>query len=60
MTLRVPVADPLQCVGDVRDALVGERYDCVGDVAVLDGRAIVGIVPIERLLAAPPTPGLRR
>ena len=51
-TLRVPVAGPLQSAGDVRDALVGATYDCVDDIAVLDGPALVGIVPIERLLAA--------
>jgi magnesium transporter len=52
-TQRVPVAGRLERVGDVRDALVGETYDCVDDVAVLDGHALVGLVPIERLLAAP-------
>jgi magnesium transporter len=52
-TVRVPVAGRLERVGDVRDALVGEIYDCVDDVAVLDADALVGIVPIERLLAAP-------
>jgi magnesium transporter len=51
-TLRVPVAAPLQSAGDVRDALVGKTYDCVDDIAVLDGPRLVGIVPIERLLAA--------
>ena len=51
-TLRVPVAGPLQSAGEVRDALVGEAYDCVDDIVVLDGPALVGIVPIERLLAA--------
>jgi magnesium transporter len=51
-TLRVPVAGRESSVGEVRDALVGDTYDCVDDVAVLDGSALVGIVPIERLLAA--------
>jgi magnesium transporter len=53
-TLRVPVAGPLESAGDVRNALVGETYDCVDDIAVLDGPGLVGIVPIERLLAADP------
>ena len=52
-TLRVPVADPLRLVGVVRRALVGGRYDCVDDVAALDAHRLVGLVPIERLLAAP-------
>ena len=54
-TLRVPVAGRLERVGDVRDALVGETYDSVDDIAVLDGQTLVGIVPIERLLAATAT-----
>jgi hypothetical protein len=45
------VAAPLHSAGDVRNALVGETYDRVDDIAVLDGRVLVGIVPIERLLA---------
>ena len=32
--------------------LVGQKFDCADDVAVLDGAALVGIVPIERLLAS--------
>ncbi len=51
-TLDVPVARRLQTAGEVRDALVGESYGYVDDIAVLDGPALVGIVPIERLLAA--------
>jgi magnesium transporter len=52
-TPHVPVAGRRERVGDVRDALVGERYDCVDDIAVLEDRALAGIVPIERLFAAP-------
>jgi magnesium transporter len=51
-TLRVPVAGPLETAGDVRDGLVGATYDCADDVAVLDGQILVGILPLERLLAA--------
>lgn len=53
-TLRVPLAGPLERAGDVRNLLVGETYDCVDDIAVLDGPGLVGIVPIERLPAAYP------
>lgn len=51
-TSRVPVARPVDAVGDVRSGLIGQVMDCADDVAVLDGEALVGMVPIERLLAA--------
>ena len=52
-TLRIPVADPEARVDAVRDGLAGRTYECADDVAVLDGERLVGLVPIERLLAAP-------
>jgi magnesium transporter len=51
-TNRVPTASPDQSVGEVRAALLGARFDCADDVAVLDGRSLSGVLPIERLLAA--------
>ena len=51
-TSRVPMARPTDSVGDVRSALVGQVMESADDVAVLDGQALVGVVPIERLLAA--------
>ena len=51
-TSRVPVARPGEFVGDVRAALVGQVLDSADDVAVLEGRVLAGVVPIERLLAA--------
>jgi magnesium transporter len=51
-TARVPVAQPGQRVSEVRAALTGRAYDCADDIAVLDGRALAGVLPIERLLAA--------
>ena len=51
-TARVPVARPGQTAGDVRDAMAGVSYDCADDVAVLEGQRLVGIVPIEVLMAA--------
>lgn len=50
---RVPIARPAQSAGEVRAALAGQGYDCADDLAVLEGTALVGVVPIERLLAAP-------
>jgi magnesium transporter len=49
---RVPTTAPDATVGSVRAALAGGRFDCADDVAVLDGATLVGLVPIERLLAA--------
>ena len=51
-TDRVPVARPDQPAGEVRGALIGARFESVDDVAVLEGHALVGLLPIERLLAA--------
>lgn len=48
----VPVASPGQSVGEVRDTIVGTWYESAADVAVLDGKRLVGIVAIEALLAA--------
>ena len=52
-TARVPVTDREQTVDQVRATLAGREYDCASDIAVLDGPQLVGLVPIERLLAAP-------
>jgi magnesium transporter len=52
-TARVPVARPAQAVGEVRTGLAGQVYECADDIAVLDGAALVGVVPIERLLGTP-------
>jgi hypothetical protein len=51
-TARVPVARPGDTAGAVRSAIAGAAYDSADDVAVLDGRRLVGIVPIETLIAA--------
>ena len=51
-TSRVPTASPGQSVGEVRDAIVGTDFESAVDVAVLVGKRLVGIVPIEALLAA--------
>jgi magnesium transporter len=52
-TARVPIARPAQSVAEVRAALAGQAYDSADDLAVLEGSALVGVVPIERLLGAP-------
>jgi magnesium transporter len=57
-TARVPVARPGDTAGAVRSAIAGAAYDSADDVAVLDGRRLVGIVPIETLIAADPGAGI--
>jgi magnesium transporter len=53
-TGRVPVAAPSESAESVLAAMVGASFECADDVAVLDNRRLVGVVPIERLLAAEP------
>ena len=50
---RVPKAAPTQTARDVLASLIGEEFSSADDVAILDGHELVGLVPIERLLAAP-------
>ena len=51
-TERVPVTHRRQRVGELRGELVGHRFDCAEDVAVLESDRLVGVVSIERVLAA--------
>jgi len=51
-TLRVPTAGPQDRAGAVRAGLFGNAFDCADDIAVLDDGDLVGLVPIELLLAA--------
>ena len=52
-TIDVPTARPDETAAAVREGLLGRAYACADDVAVLDGRTLCGVLPIERLLAAP-------
>jgi magnesium transporter len=57
LTTDVPVCRPDDRAADVRAALVGRRYESVGDVAVCEGGPdrpyrLSGLVPVETLLAA--------
>jgi len=52
-TPRVPTAHPSQSAAEVRDGLVGRRFDYAGAVAVVDAECLVGIVLVEQLLSAP-------
>ena len=39
--------------GEVRAAMAGRRFASATDIAILEGERFVGLVPIERLIAAP-------
>lgn len=53
-TRSVPRAAPAEPVRDVRKRMSGRRYETVSDVPVLDAGRVVGLVPVERVLAAAP------
>ena len=52
-TPRVPVAGPFQRAGEVRQLLVGRRYDSATHIVVCEADTFLGIVTIEDLLFAP-------
>ena len=49
----VPIAAPEETVASVLDRMRGERFDSAVVVAVCSGQQLVGLLTIERLLAAP-------
>jgi len=51
-TACVPVAGPTQRVGDVRELLVGQRYESASHIVVCEADTFLGIVTIEDLLVA--------
>jgi magnesium transporter len=51
-TERVPVARRDELAGELRDRLIGRDFDSVEDVVVLHGETVIGLIPVERLLAA--------
>jgi magnesium transporter len=51
-TDRVAIATANDTAGSVRERLAGAQLDCADDVVVLDGRRLLGLVPIELLLGA--------
>ncbi|MGH9248507.1 MAG: magnesium transporter [Acidimicrobiales bacterium] len=53
-TDRVPVASSRDTVGQVLASMRGRRFDSAAVVAVCEAGKLVGLVTIERLLAAPP------
>jgi magnesium transporter len=54
----VPIAHRGQSVAEVRGELVGRKFRCAEDVAVLDSERLIGLISIERLLAAHPDVGV--
>jgi magnesium transporter len=53
-TANVPVAAPDATVARIMAALDGKRFESATDVAVCDGGRLLGLISIEKLLAAPP------
>jgi magnesium transporter len=53
-TTSVPIARPLQRADEVRQALIGRRYESASHVVVCEGDRFLGIMRIEELLNAPP------
>ena len=51
--LNVPIASPEETADSVLRRMQGMRFDSAGVVAVCSGQRLVGLVTIERLLAAP-------
>jgi magnesium transporter len=45
--------------GDARAALVGQSFECATEIVVCDGSRLVGLISLERLLAAGPDTQLR-
>lgn len=59
-TANIPILHPNDTVGAVRERLIGQVFATVSDLAVcVDGR-LVGIVEIERVLAAAPDTAVDR
>lgn len=54
LTARIPVAEPGDTVDAVLGSMRGRRFDSASAVAVCEAGRLVGVVTIERLLAAPP------
>jgi magnesium transporter len=53
LTRSVPMAGPDARVDEVIRSMIGTRFDSAVDVAVVEGDRLLGLVPIEVLLAAP-------
>ena len=53
-TTNVPIVHPSDTAGAVRERLIGQMFATVSDLAVCVDGHLVGIVEIERVLAAAP------
>jgi magnesium transporter len=52
-TRDVPLADPGQRIGDLREMLVGRRYESASHIVVCEGEQFCGVMTVEDVLAAP-------
>jgi magnesium transporter len=53
LSSRVPVAAPNARAGEIRQALIGQRYDTVAEIVICEDDRLVGLLNIEDVLAAP-------
>jgi magnesium transporter len=51
---QVPMASPMSRIGDILQALVGQRYESATHIIVCDAGKFCGILRLEEVLAAPP------
>lgn len=49
-----PVAGPADTAGAIRSSMLGRSFDFAGQIAILEDRELVGLIPLETLLAADP------
>jgi hypothetical protein len=52
-TARVPIAAPGQRMNQIREQLMGQRYESASHVVVCDADMFRGVVTIENVLSAP-------
>jgi magnesium transporter len=55
----IPRGTPETQAGEARAALVGRSFECATEIVVCDGSQLVGLIPLEQLLAAGPDTQLR-
>ena len=59
-TANVPIVHPNHTAGEVRERLIGQMFTTVSDIAVCIDGHLVGLVEIERVLAAAPDTAIDR
>jgi magnesium transporter len=52
-TREVPLVNPRQRIGDVREMLIGRRYESASHIVVCEAERFCGVIRVEDALAAP-------